>query len=229
MSGLSPTLISYNTLLNAYAKLGEWQESLNLMTHLCSGSSVVRPSASSFNTVFCTLGNVASVVEEPDKQVLAARAIGLYSLMAEQHGIHPDTSLFRNMVATFAACHARNVVLQLALLMSQQASSPKVVNWVQGTGHTLDPCTAAAALDALHQEGAWDVAGLVLAACVEGGAAIGPLAIQRLLLSSALAGAWKAVRHVLQGTGGTFPSSKLALNCTIVQTGGCWAYFWDRL
>jgi pentatricopeptide repeat protein len=37
MSGLSPTLISYNTLLNAYAKLGEWQESLALMNHLCSG------------------------------------------------------------------------------------------------------------------------------------------------------------------------------------------------
>jgi len=69
---------------------------------------------------------------------------------------------------------------------------------IHAQGHRLDPSTAAAALDALHQEGAWDVAGLVLAACIEGGAAIGPVAIQRLLLSSALAGAWKAVRHVLQ-------------------------------
>lgn len=35
-SSLSPSLISYNTLLHAYAKMGAWQESLALLQHLCS-------------------------------------------------------------------------------------------------------------------------------------------------------------------------------------------------
>jgi hypothetical protein len=69
---------------------------------------------------------------------------------------------------------------------------------VSEQGHSLDPSTASAALEALHQEGAWDVAGQVLTACVEGGGAVGPVAVQRLLLSASLAGSWKAVRHVLQ-------------------------------
>jgi pentatricopeptide repeat protein len=33
---LSPSLISYNTLLHAYAKMGAWQESLALLQHLCT-------------------------------------------------------------------------------------------------------------------------------------------------------------------------------------------------
>lgn len=36
-------------------------------------SCMVRPSAASFNTVFATLGSVATAVGELDKQVLAAR------------------------------------------------------------------------------------------------------------------------------------------------------------
>jgi pentatricopeptide repeat protein len=33
---LSPSLISYNTLLHAYAKMGAWQESLGLLQHMCT-------------------------------------------------------------------------------------------------------------------------------------------------------------------------------------------------
>jgi pentatricopeptide repeat protein len=33
---LSPSLISYNTLLHAYAKMGAWHESLALLQHLCT-------------------------------------------------------------------------------------------------------------------------------------------------------------------------------------------------
>lgn len=106
-------------------------------------------------------------------------------MLVDQQGIHPDGALHRSMVAAFAACGAHQMVLQLVLLMAQQ-------------GHALDAPSAAAALEALHQEAAWAAAGQVLGACLESGAAVSPLALQRLLLGCAAEGAWKAVREVAQ-------------------------------
>lgn len=32
----SPTLISFNTLLHSYAKMGAWQDSLAVLQHMCT-------------------------------------------------------------------------------------------------------------------------------------------------------------------------------------------------
>lgn len=105
--------------------------------------------------------------------------------MLDQPGVVADTTLYRNMVSTFAACHAHSMVLQLMLLMAQQ-------------GHSLDPGTAAAALDALQVEGSWQLAGQLLRACYGAGTVVSQLVIQQLLLACAEQGAWKAAREVLQ-------------------------------
>ncbi|WIA39598.1 hypothetical protein OEZ86_005682 [Tetradesmus obliquus] len=181
---LSPSLISYNTLLHAYAKMGAWQESLGLLQHMCT-SAAVRPSTTSFNTVFCTLSNVAAAVGDMDRPAICSRALEVYGLMLDQPGVTPDSTLYRNMVSTFAACQAHAVVLQLSLLMAQQ-------------GHSLDPATAAAALDALQAQHAWQHAGQLLRACYGVGTVVSQLVVQRLLLACVQEGCWKAAREVLQ-------------------------------
>ncbi|WIA19333.1 hypothetical protein OEZ85_003965 [Tetradesmus obliquus] len=181
---LSPSLISYNTLLHAYAKMGAWQESLGLLQHMCT-SAAVRPSTISFNTVFCTLSNVAAAVGDMDRPAICSRALEVYGLMLDQPGMTPDSTLYRNMVSTFAACQAHAVVLQLSLLIAQQ-------------GHSLDPATAAAALDALQAQHAWQHAGQLLRACYGVGTVVSQLVVQRLLLACVQEGCWKAAREVLQ-------------------------------
>lgn len=109
--------------------------------------------------------------------------------MLDQPGVTPDSTLYRNMVSTFAACQAHAVVLQLSLLIAQQ-------------GHSLDPATAAAALDALQAQHAWQHAGQLLRACYGVGTVVSQLVVQRLLLACVQEGCWKAAREVLQ-VGGT--------------------------
>eukprot|EP00879_Flechtneria_rotunda_P000660 GHRR01000774.1.p1 GENE.GHRR01000774.1~~GHRR01000774.1.p1 ORF type:complete len:981 (+),score=385.98 GHRR01000774.1:3353-6295(+) len=181
---LSPTLISYNTLLHAFAKMGAWEDSLRVLHQLC-GSPAVRPSASSFSTVFCTLSNVAAAVGDMDKQYICTKALELYELMQMQQGLYLDSTLFRNMITTFVACRRPDMVLELALLMNQQ-------------GNSLDPATAAAALDALQQAAAWHVAGQLLKCCHDAGNVMNARVMQQVLLSCALEGAWKAAKEVLQ-------------------------------
>lgn len=116
---------------------------------------------------------------------LLPRALEVYGLMLNQPGIHPDTTLYRNMIATFAACKAHQMVLQITLTMSNQ-------------GHSLDPATAAAAMDALQQQGAWGCAGQLLKSCYDAGAVMSHVVLERVLLTCANEGAWKAAREVLQ-------------------------------
>ncbi|KAF8058856.1 hypothetical protein HT031_005424 [Scenedesmus sp. PABB004] len=181
-SGLTPTLISYNTLLHALAMLGAVDDALRLLQHISS----VRPSATSFNTVFATLANAAAAAGgELERQALCARALEAYRLMLAQPGLHPDTALFRSLVAAFAACGAARLVVELALTMGAQ-------------GHALDPATAAAALECVQREGAWGEAGALLRAAHAASAVVSPVLLQRLLLACAGEGAWRAAREVLQ-------------------------------
>lgn len=109
----------------------------------------------------------------------------MYALMLSQPGIHLDATLYRNMVSTFTACNAPQMVLQITLAMIQQ-------------GHTLDPATAATALEALQQEGAWQAAGPLLKSCFAAGAVVSHVVIQRVLLACAGGSFWQAAREVLQ-------------------------------
>jgi hypothetical protein len=124
--------------------------------------------------------------------------------MLDQPGVTPDTTLYRNMVSTFAACQAHAVVLQLALVMAQQ-------------GHSLDPGTAAAALEALQAQHAWQHAGQLLRACYGVGTVVSQLVVQRLLLACVQEGSWKAAREILQV--GCLPARLLDLHLYHVQLG----------
>lgn len=105
--------------------------------------------------------------------------------MLNQSGIHPDTTLYRNMISTFSACNAHQMVLTVTLTMTHQ-------------GHSLDAATAAAAMHALQQQGAWGCAGQLLRSCYEAGALVSNVMLECVLLSCANEGAWKAAREVLQ-------------------------------
>lgn len=127
-------------------------------------------------TLYHTAAAAAAISQGPGE---------VYGLMLNQPGVHPDTALYRNMVAAFTTCKAPQMVLQLALTMSQQ-------------GHSLDPATAAAALEALQHEGAWTVAGQLLRSCYAAGALVNHIVLEQVLVACAASGAWKAAKEVLQ-------------------------------
>jgi pentatricopeptide repeat protein len=54
----SPTLISFNTLLQAYAKMGAWQDSLTVLQHMCA-----RCVAATFERKECSLNHRGGVAK----------------------------------------------------------------------------------------------------------------------------------------------------------------------
>jgi hypothetical protein len=68
----------------------------------------------------------------------------------------------------------------------------------------MDAAAAAAALEALQAEGAWALAGPLLAACLEAGAVVSPVLLQHILLVATQDKAWRVAKEVLQVCAGFF-------------------------
>jgi len=119
--------------------------------------------------------------------------------------IPSDPTLYRNIIHTFAGCHAHTMVLRLYLTHLDR-------HWAS------DGVTLGYALDAAVNQGQWELLPKVLRGWVEGGGQVGAGRLRELLLQCAGVQAWAAAEEIIQVSGCTHGVSVLGKGALI----RCW-------
>lgn len=139
--GVSPSIVSFNTLLSAHASLGAWADALDALgAVLAAQLDGISPNTATFNA--CLAAMVAAVPNLPPQQgpIMAHKALQVFQEMRAQ-GCAPDQGTFAALIRVLDGTqHAAQVLAVHELMLA--------------AGHTPDAATALTVLRAAVAAGA---------------------------------------------------------------------------
>lgn len=213
-SGVTPTIVAYNTLLAALAAVGGWREALDVLNLiLMTPGEGVTPNTSTFNTVLTALASGAATANgRPNHPLIASKAVQVYQQMQSTgsgHGSAPDAASYAALVSVFestghltqmVAIHdlmsssgivpdatTATKILSAAVATGQTARAVQLAHALQLRGIALDSTVITSLLSSCTQAGAWDLASQLCSAARIGQGEVAAAAMYNFVLQSALA------------------------------------------
>ncbi|KAL4458358.1 hypothetical protein ABPG75_013223 [Micractinium tetrahymenae] len=177
-TGLTPSIVSYNTLLASFASLGAWREALDALTHvLAAQAEGVNPNTTTFNTCLAAVAKGAGGIPPHQRAFVASRALQVFHQLRATPGCAADAATYSSLLRILDACEQSPQVMALHDVMI-------------ASGHTPDVPTARLVLDAALKAGQMQKAFALAQSLQMQGEAIGAEALTSLMGACLGAGAW---------------------------------------
>ncbi|KAI7840212.1 hypothetical protein COHA_005994 [Chlorella ohadii] len=124
-TGLTPSIVTYNTLLASYAHRGAWCEALEALAHvLASAGEGVNPNTGTYGSCLAAIAKAAGAMPPDQAAFAASKALQLFTQMRTTPGCTPDASTYASLVKILAAAQQNPQVVALHEVMLASGLTP---------------------------------------------------------------------------------------------------------